>query len=70
MNPNNLNLVMQLLKSGNPQQMILNMMNPQQRQIAQAFLSNPNREQALQQLKKDYNVSDEQINSLKNALGK
>ena len=70
MNPNNLNLVMQLLKSGNPQQMILNMMNPQQRQIAQAFLSNPNREQALQQLKKDYNVSDEQINSLKNSLGK
>ena len=70
MNPNSLNLIMQLLKSGNPQQMILNMMNPQQRQIAQAFLSNPNREQALQQLKKDYNVSDEQINSLKNALGK
>ena len=68
MNPNNLNLVMQLLKSGNPQQMILNMMTPQQRQIAQAFLSNPNREQALQQLKKDYNVSDEQINSLKSMI--
>lgn len=72
MNPNNLNLnlIMQLLKSKNPQQMILNMMNPQQRQIAQAFLSNPNREQALEKLKKDYNVSDEQINSLKNALVK
>lgn len=61
---------MQLLKSGNPQQMIMSMMNPQQRQIAQAFLSNPNREQALEQLKRDYNVSDDQINGLKNALNR
>ena len=68
MNPNSLNLVMQLMKSGNPQQMIMNMMNPQQRQIAQAFLSNPNRAQALEDLKKQYNVSDEQINNLKSML--
>lgn len=64
----NVNLIMQLMKSGNPEQMILSMMTPQQRQIAQAFLKNPNREQALEQLKKEYNVTDEQINSLKNAL--
>ena len=64
----NVNLIMQLMKSGNPEQMILSMMTPQQRQIAQAFLKNPNREQALEQLKKEYNVSDEQINNLKNAL--
>lgn len=64
----NINLIMQLMKSGNPEQMILSMMNPQQRQIAEAFLKNPNREQALAQLKKEYNVSDEQIDSLKNAL--
>lgn len=70
MNLNNINLIMQLLKSGNPQQMIMSMMNPQQRQIAQAFLSNPNREQALEQLKRDYNVSDDQINGLKNALNR
>ena len=68
MNPNSLNLVMQLMKSGNPQQMIMNMMNPQQRQIAQAFLSNPNRAQALEDLKKQYNVSDDQINSLKSMI--
>lgn len=67
---NNINLIMQLLRSGNPQQMIMSMMNPQQRQIAQAFLSNPNREQALEQLKRDYNVSDDQINGLKNALNR
>ena len=70
MNMNNINLIMQLLRSGNPQQMIMSMMNPQQRQIAQAFLSNPNREQALEQLKRDYNVSDDQINGLKNALNR
>ena len=61
---------MQLLRSGNPQQTIMSMMNPQQRQIAEAFLSNPNRGQALEQLKRDYNVSDDQINSLKNALNR
>ena len=70
MNPNNLNLVMQLLKSKNPEQMIMGMMTPQQRQIAQAFLSNPNRQEALEKLKKDYNVSDEQISSLTNAINK
>lgn len=64
----NTSFLQQILKSGNPQQMILNMMTPQQKQIAQAFLSNPNREQALAQLKKDYNVSDEQINSVKNVI--
>lgn len=70
MNPNNLNLVMQLLKSKNPEQMIMSMMTPQQRQIAQAFLSNPNRQEALEKLKKDYNVSDEQISNLTNAINK
>ena len=37
----NLNIIQQIMKSGNPQQMILNMMNPQQKQMAQAFLNNP-----------------------------
>ena len=64
----NLGIIQQIMKCGNPTQAILNMMNPQQKAIAQAFLNNPNRQQALEQLKKDYNVSDEQINSLKNAI--
>ena len=64
----NMSFLQQILKSGNPQQMIMNMMTPQQKQMAQAFLNNPNREQALAQLKKDYNVSDEQINSVKNIV--
>ena len=68
MNLNNINLIMQLIKSGNPEQMILNMMSPQQRLIAQKFLSNPNRQEALEKLKKDYNVSDDQINNLKNMI--
>lgn len=62
MNPN---FVQQLLKSGNPQQMILNMMNPQQKQMAQAFLNNPNRQQALQDLMKQHNVSQQQVDSLR-----
>ena len=46
----NFNLIQQIMKSGNPQQMIMNMMTPQQKQLAQAFLNNPNREQALNKL--------------------
>ena len=64
----NINFLQQILKSGNPQQMIMNMMTPQQKQMAQAFLNNPNREQALEQLKKDYKVSDEQVNSIKGMM--
>ena len=43
------NLLQQILKSGNPQQMLLNMMNPQQKMMAQAFLNSPNKQQALQE---------------------
>lgn len=60
----NMNIIQQLLKSGNPMQAVMNMMSPQQKQIAQTFLNNPNREQALEELKKQYNVSDEQINAI------
>lgn len=60
----NMNIIQQIMKCGNPMQAIMNMMSPQQKQMAQAFLNNPNREQALQQLKKQYNVSDEQINAI------
>lgn len=60
----NMNFIQQLMKCGNPMQAIMNMMNPQQKQMAQAFLNNPNREQALNDLKKQYNVSDEQINAI------
>ena len=57
----NMNLIMQIMKSGNPQQAIMNMMTPQQRQMAQAFLNNPNREQALQELMKQNGVTQEQV---------
>ena len=52
------------MKSGNPMQSIMNMMNPQQKMIAQQFLNNPNRAQALEELKKQYNVSDDQIKAI------
>lgn len=61
----NINFLQQLMKSGNPQQMIMNMMTPQQKQMAEAFLKNPNREQALQDLMKQNNVSQDQVNSVK-----
>ena len=57
----NMNLLMQIMKSGNPQQMIMNMMTPQQKVMAQAFLSNPNRDQALQDLMKQNGVTQEQV---------
>ena len=61
----NTNFLQQLMKSGNPHQMILNMMTPQQKAIAETFLSNPNREQALKDLMKQHNVSEEQVDSFK-----
>ena len=64
----NINLLQQIMKSGNPQQAILNMLNPQQKAIAQTFLNNPNREQALQELMKQNNVSKEQVEKLTSVL--
>ena len=64
----NINFLQQLMKSGNPQQMLLNMMTPQQQAMAQAFLNNPNREQALQELMKQNNVSQQQVDNLKNMM--
>ena len=64
----NMNFLQQILKSGNPQQMIMNMMTPQQKQMAQAFLNSPNREEALKDLMKQNNVSEEQVNSVKSVL--
>ena len=57
----NTNLIQQIIKSSNPQQMIMNMMTPQQKIMAQAFLNNPNREQALQDLMKQNGVTQEQV---------
>ena len=60
----NMNLIMQILKSGNPQQAIMNMMTPEQKQIAQTFLNSPNREQALQELMKQNGVTQEQVDAV------
>lgn len=65
----NINIIQQLMKSGNPQQAIMNMMTPQQRQMAQAFLNNPNREQALQDLMQKNGVTQEQVDVLKKTMG-
>lgn len=64
----NLNLIQQIMKCGNPQQAIMNMMTPQQKQVAQAFLNNPNREQALQELMKQNNISQQQVDALKSTI--
>lgn len=64
----NINLIQQLLKSGNPTQTIMNMMTPQQKQMAQQFLNNPNREQALQELMKQHNVSQQQVQELTSVI--
>lgn len=64
----NINILQQIMKSGNPQQMIMNMLTPQQQAMAQAFLNNPNREQALQDLMRQNNVSQQQVDELKNII--
>ena len=64
----NINILQQILKSGNPQQMIMNMMTPQQKMMAQTFLNNPNREQALQELMKQNNVSQQQVEEFKKVI--
>lgn len=64
----NMSFIQQILKSGNPQQMLFNMMTPQQKQMAQAFLNNPNREQALQELMKQNNVTQEQVEMVKSVV--
>ena len=66
----NFNLIQQIMKSGNPQQMIMNMMTPQQKQLAQAFLNNPNREQALKDLMKQNNVTEEQVKQVTEVIKK
>ena len=63
------NLLQQILKSGNPQQMLLNMMNPQQKMMAQAFLNSPNKQQALQDLMKKNNISQQQVEEFKKNIG-
>lgn len=49
-------------------QMIMNIMTPQQKIMANKFLNTPNRDQALQQLMKENNVSQEQVDSLKKLI--
>ena len=62
------NLLSQIMASQNPTQMIMNMMTPQQQLLAKKFLNNPNRNEALQQLMKENNVSQEQVDNLKNMI--
>ena len=64
----NLMFLQQILKSGNPMQAIMNTMTPQQKQMAQVFLNSPNREQALQELMKQNNVSQQQVDNLKQMI--
>lgn len=58
------NILAQILNSNNPYQMLMNNMNPMQQQMAKAFLSKPNRQQALQDLMREHNVTQEQVDNL------
>ena len=62
------NLLAQIINSKNPYQMIMGTMTPQQQQMAKTFLSKPNRQQALQELMKQNNISQEQVDNLKNII--
>lgn len=42
----------------------MNNMNPMQQQMAKAFLSKPNRQQALQDLMKERGITQEQVDNL------
>ena len=59
------NLVAQLGSATNPMQLVLSMMTPQQKQMAQVFLNKPNREEALKDLMKENNVSQEQVDAVR-----
>ena len=48
--------------------MLMNNMNPIQQQMAKQFLSKPNRQQALQELMKENNVTQEQVDNLKGLI--
>lgn len=62
------NLLAQIINSRNPYQMIMNSMNPMQKQMAKSFLAKPNREQALKDLMKENNISQEQVDGLKKLI--
>lgn len=64
----NLNFIQQIMRSTNPQQMIMNMMTPQQRQMAESFLNSPNRDEALKKLMQQNNISQEQVDNLKKVI--
>ena len=44
----------------------MNSLNPQQKMLAEQFLKNPNREQALQILMQQYNITPQQVEQFKN----
>lgn len=48
--------------------MIMNQMTPQQKEIANQFLNNPNRNEALQMLMQKYGVTQQQIEQLKQGI--
>ena len=48
--------------------MIMNMMTPQQREMAKTFLNSPNRDEALKDLMKKNNITEEQVNQVKNVI--
>ena len=60
----NMNLLMQIMRSGDPIKAIMSNMTPQQQQMAQQFLNSPDRTKALEDLKKQYGISDAQINAI------
>ena len=62
------NLLAQIINSQNPMQMILNTMTPSQQQMAKNFLNKPNRQQALQELMKENNISQEQVENFKKMI--
>lgn len=62
------NVLAQIINSKNPYQMLMNNMNPMQQQMAKAFLNKPNRQQALQDLMREHNISQEQVDNLKNMI--
>lgn len=64
----NMNFIQQIMRSTNPQQMIMNMMTPQQKQMAQAFLNSPDRDKALKDLMQQNNISQEQVDNLKKVI--
>ena len=60
------NLMKQVQQASNPMMLMMNMLNPQQKQLVEQFKNKPNKEQAeaIAQYCNDHDISKEQLQTI------